>query len=61
MAADEKELADDGMDAIGLGCALEEFKEIDDVKGLISTIPDIYNDQIAMETALERYLCKYAV
>jgi len=58
MAADEKEIADDGMEAIGFGCVHEEFKEIEDIKGLINSIQDIYTDQIAVEVALEKYLCK---
>lgn len=59
MAAVEKENADDGMEAIGFGCVHEEFKEIEEVKGLINTIPDIYNDQISVEVAQEKFLCKF--
>lgn len=35
----------------------EYFKEIDEVKGLISSLPDIYNDQVAYETSYERFTC----
>jgi hypothetical protein len=36
---------------------LEEFKEVEEIKGLIDSLKDIYNDQIAVETAVERFTC----
>ena len=36
----------------------EYFTEIDEVKGLISSLPDIYNDQVAYETSYERFTCR---
>ncbi|WAQ96622.1 TBCD-like protein [Mya arenaria] len=50
MAADESNQEDDGMVPIGLGCANEEFKEVLEVKELLDSLPNVYNDQIAMET-----------
>ncbi|XP_052769851.1 tubulin-specific chaperone D-like isoform X2 [Mya arenaria] len=55
MAADESNQEDDGMVPIGLGCANEEFKEVLEVKELLDSLPNVYNDQIAMETVLERF------
>ena len=39
------------------GHILEEFKEVEEIKGLIDSLKDIYNDQIAVETAVERFTC----
>ena len=36
----------------------EYFKEIDEVKGLIGSLPDIYNDQVAYETSYEKFTCR---
>ena len=52
MAADALENVDKE-EPVGFCC--EEFKEAEEVKGLIGTLPDIYNDQIAVETAVERF------
>lgn len=38
---------------------LEEFKEIDEVKSLISNLVNIYSEQIASETSFERFTCKW--
>ena len=35
----------------------EDFREADEVKGLISSLPDVYKDQIAVETSAERFTC----
>ena len=35
----------------------EDFREADEVKGLISSLPDIYKDQVAVETSAERFTC----
>ena len=40
------------------GHVLEEFKESEEIKGIISTLRSIHNDQIAVELALERCLCE---
>jgi hypothetical protein len=52
MAADASENVEKE-EPVGFCC--EEFKEFDEVKGLISSLPNIYNDQIAVETAVERF------
>ena len=39
------------------GHILEEFKEVEEIKGLIDSLKDIYNDQISVETAVERFTC----
>ncbi|KAH3872506.1 hypothetical protein DPMN_035722 [Dreissena polymorpha] len=54
MAAEDSQ-QDDGMEAIGFGCVNEEFKEIEEVRSLISKLTDVYTDQIAMETTVERF------
>ena len=35
----------------------EDFREADEVKGLISSLPDIYKDQVAVEMSAERFTC----
>jgi hypothetical protein len=30
---------------------------VEEIKGLIDSLKDIYNDQIAVETAVERFTC----
>lgn len=40
---------------IGKGHILEEFKEIDEIKGLIDNLKDIFKDQVAVETTVERF------
>ena len=40
-------------------CLFDSFKEIDEVLSLIETLPDIFKDQIASETALEKITCKF--
>ncbi|KAJ8318891.1 hypothetical protein KUTeg_003982 [Tegillarca granosa] len=42
-------------DCIGKGHILDAFKEIDEIYGLIDSIKVIYKDQIAVETACERF------
>ncbi|KAL5018127.1 hypothetical protein ScPMuIL_003849 [Solemya velum] len=42
-------------DAVCKGHTLEEFKEIDEVRGLINSLVNIYNDQIASEASFERF------
>lgn len=41
------------------GHVLEEFKEIQEVKSLIGSLENSYNDQIARETSCERFTCMY--
>ncbi|XP_013417607.2 tubulin-specific chaperone D-like [Lingula anatina] len=53
MEADEQERQN--LDALGEGLIHEEFKEADEVSNIISTLKDIYTDQIAVEMALERF------
>jgi hypothetical protein len=43
----------------GKGHVLEEFKEIQEVKGLIESLENSYNDQIARETSCERFTCRW--
>lgn len=45
---------------IGKGHILEEFKEINEIKGLIDNLKDIFKDQVAVETTVERFTCKKA-
>ncbi|CAG2203358.1 TBCD [Mytilus edulis] len=40
---------------IGKGHILEEFKEINEIKGLIDNLKDIFKDQVAVETTVERF------
>lgn len=46
----------DDTDSIGLGCALEVFKEYDEIIGLISQLKTVYNDQSLSENVIERYV-----
>ena len=49
---------EDPYDALNCGSNLDEFKHLDEVKGLISNLPDIYEDQVAVEASCERFTCK---
>ncbi|XP_060071725.1 tubulin-specific chaperone D-like [Ylistrum balloti] len=42
-------------ETIGKGHVLEEFKEIEEFKGLIDGLKHVYNDQIALEVSCERF------
>ena len=44
---------------VSYGHILEEFKEVKEIEGIISNIVNIYTDQIAVEMAVEKYLCEY--
>lgn len=48
----------DGPGVHGGGAAHEEFKEVQEVLGLIDKIPNICNDQLAVEVAVDRFRCK---
>ena len=41
------------------GSTHEEFAEVDEVKGLITSLATVYNDQIPMELAVEKFTCMY--
>ncbi|OWF45618.1 tubulin-specific chaperone D-like [Mizuhopecten yessoensis] len=43
------------IETYGKGHVLEEFKEIEEFKGLIAGLKNIYNDQIALEVSCERF------
>ena len=43
---------------ISSGSVHDEFKEYKEVKGLIESINHVYNNQIAVEMAVERFQCK---
>ena len=49
----------DVYDTLEQGSTLEEFKELDEVRTIIASLSNIYGDQIAVEMAIERFLCKY--
>lgn len=57
MAADAKENVDGDEEPVGIGSSQDHFKEEKEVKALIASIIDIYSDQIAVETAIERFTC----
>jgi hypothetical protein len=38
---------------------LEEFKEAQEIQSIIASITTIYDNQVAVEIALERFQCKY--
>ena len=40
-------------------CFLEEFKEADEIKRIISSINTICSDQILVERNVERFQCKF--
>ena len=40
------------------GIIHDEFKEVDEVKGIISSLSSIFGDSIAVELAVERCLCE---
>lgn len=46
----------DDTDSIGLGCALEVFKEYDEIINLISQLKTVYHDQSLSENVIERYV-----
>ena len=43
---------------ISSGSVHDEFKEYKEVKGLIESINHVYNNQIAVEMAVERFQCE---
>jgi len=47
----------DMLDEVHHGCILDEFKEVKEITNIISSLSAIYNDQIAVERALERFQC----
>jgi hypothetical protein len=38
-------------------CFLEEFKEVTEIQSIIASITSIYDNQIAVEMAFERFQC----
>ncbi|GFR29007.1 tubulin-specific chaperone D [Trichonephila clavata] len=46
----------DDTDSIGLGCALEVFKEYDEIISLISQLKTVYHDQSLSEKVIERFM-----
>jgi len=60
MASHETD-TDECMEAIGFGCVNEEFKEIKEVIELIDSLKNVYTDQIATETVVEKFTCKLAL
>ena len=43
---------------VGKGHVLEEFKEIQELRSLIASVGNTYNDQVAREASCERFTCK---
>jgi hypothetical protein len=41
----------------GVSCLLDEFKEMAEITDIISSVVNIYSDQLAVEIALERFQC----
>lgn len=41
----------------GKGHVLEEFKDLQEVKSLIASLENTYNDQVAREASCERFTC----
>ncbi|KAF8795134.1 Tubulin-specific chaperone D like protein [Argiope bruennichi] len=46
----------DDTDSVGLGCALDVFKEYDEIISLISQLKTVYNDQSQSEKVIERFI-----
>ncbi|GBM64386.1 Tubulin-specific chaperone D [Araneus ventricosus] len=46
----------DDTDSVGLGCALEVFKEYDEIISLISQLKTVHNDQSQSEKVIERFI-----
>ncbi len=60
MASENAGVADASADEpVGMGCALQEFKERNEITELIGKVEHIYKDQIAVEMTTERFLCMY--
>ena len=59
MAASKiKEEDETDMELAQKGHILEEFSEADTVKGLFKSLPNIYNDMISVELAIEQFTRK---
>lgn len=43
---------------VGKGHVLEEFKEVQELRSLIASVENTYNDQVAREASCERFTCK---
>ena len=46
-------------DRLNEGSFHEEFKQVEEVRGIIANLINIYKDQISVELAVERFLCEY--
>lgn len=47
----------EGMENVGLGCALELFSEVEEVLSIIDNLKNVYNAQLSIvERSYERYL-----
>ena len=46
---------EDGMENIGLGCALERFEDLPEVRALIAELPEIHTDVGLVEGRLQRF------
>lgn len=47
----------DAMEEEQKGHVLEEFKDLQEVKSLIASLENTYNDQVAREASCERFTC----
>lgn len=43
---------------VGKGHVLEEFKEVQELRSLIASVENTYNEQVAKEASCERFTCK---
>ncbi len=46
-------------DTVKMGNMHEEFKEVNEVRDIIASIPNIYGDLTSLELGYERLLCEY--
>ncbi|XP_053566294.1 tubulin-specific chaperone D [Bombina bombina] len=57
MAADASEREDEaGADIIASGCILESFTESGEIRDLIGSLRDVYNEQVSREVCIQRFI-----
>lgn len=51
----------DSEDGIEKGSTHEDFKEFEELRGLVSGLQNVYKDQNALEMSCERITCKFSL
>ena len=60
MVIADKVIMEQESDVVEKGSVFEEFKEADEAKRIIGSLPDIVGDKVAVERATDRFICESA-